>query len=46
MVNYRYQPRLIEENHEAYVKEGRVTAARQVRSLLVAEKARGAGQAG
>lgn len=44
MVNYRYQPRRIEENHEAYVKEGHVAAARQVRAMLSAEKTRSAAQ--
>ena len=46
MVNYCYQLKHIEENHEAYVKEGRVAAARQVRTLLPAEKTRGAAQTG
>lgn len=46
MVNYRYKLSHIEENHEAYVKEGRVAAARQVRTMLVTEKARDATQGG
>ena len=46
MVNYCYQLKHIEENHEAYVREGRVAAARQVRTLLPAEKTRGAAQTG
>jgi len=46
MVNYRYQLKHIEENHEAYVKEGRVAAARQVRTMLVMEKTRDTAQGG
>ena len=34
MVNYRYDPAEIEANHEAFVNEGRVAAARQVRTLM------------
>ncbi|MFV0296666.1 MAG: malonyl-CoA decarboxylase domain-containing protein, partial [Hyphomicrobiaceae bacterium] len=34
MVNYLYDLRHIEKNHEAYANEGEVAAARQVRSLL------------
>lgn len=34
MVNYRYDPREIEKNHEAYANEGTVSASRQVRALL------------
>jgi malonyl-CoA decarboxylase len=34
MVNYRYDPREIERNHEAYANDGTVAAAREVRSLL------------
>ncbi len=33
MVNYAYQPKRIERNHEAYVKNGRVVAAAAVRAL-------------
>ena len=38
MVNYRYDLKEIERNHEAYVNEGTVAASRGVRGLL---KARG-----
>jgi malonyl-CoA decarboxylase len=34
MVNYRYELRDIEKNHEAYVNEGTVAASRSVRALL------------
>ncbi len=34
MVNYRYDPKEIETNHEAYANEGKVAAARAVRGLL------------
>nr|MDJ0897080.1 malonyl-CoA decarboxylase [Alphaproteobacteria bacterium] len=34
MVNYRYDPRTIERNHEAYANQDRVIAARAVRDLL------------
>ena len=37
MVNYRYELNDIERNHEAYVKDGTVVAARAVRSLLKAQ---------
>jgi malonyl-CoA decarboxylase len=41
MVNYRYDLRDIERNHEAYVNQGSVIASKTVRSLLLApEKAR------
>ncbi len=41
MVNYRYELRDIERNHEAYVNNGSVMASKSVRSLLLApEKAR------
>ncbi len=41
MVNYRYDLRDIERNHEAYVNNGTVTASKSVRSLLLLpEKAR------
>ncbi len=41
MVNYRYDLRDIERNHEAYVNQGSVIASKQVRSLLLApEKTR------
>jgi malonyl-CoA decarboxylase len=34
MVNYRYDLKEIEKNHEAYVNEGTVAASRSVRALL------------
>ena len=34
MVNYRYDPKEIERNHEAYANEGVVASSRAVRSLL------------
>ncbi|HTS50702.1 MAG TPA: malonyl-CoA decarboxylase [Bryobacteraceae bacterium] len=34
MVNYAYRPLQIERNHEAYVKQGRITVSARVRSLL------------
>ncbi|MEL6373930.1 MAG: malonyl-CoA decarboxylase [Pseudomonadota bacterium] len=34
MVNYLYERRQIEVNHEAFVNEGKIAAARTVRSLL------------
>jgi malonyl-CoA decarboxylase len=34
MVNYRYEPKEIERNHEAYANEGIVAASRTVRGLL------------
>lgn len=34
MVNYRYELKDIEKNHEAYVNEGTVAASRSVRALL------------
>ncbi len=41
MVNYRYDLRDIERNHEAYVNQGSVIASKPVRSLLLApEKTR------
>jgi malonyl-CoA decarboxylase len=41
MVNYRYDLRDIERNHESYVNQGAVIASKSVRSLLLApEKAR------
>lgn len=36
MVNYRYDLKEIEKNHEAYVNEGTVAASRAVRALLKA----------
>jgi malonyl-CoA decarboxylase len=40
MCNYRYEPRDIERNHEAYENEGFVAASRQVHALLRPERAR------
>ncbi|MGO9547245.1 MAG: malonyl-CoA decarboxylase [Rhodomicrobium sp.] len=41
MVNYRYDLRDIERNHEAYVNQGSVVASKSVRALLLApEKTR------
>lgn len=41
MVNYRYDLRDIERNHEAYINQGSVIASKAVRSLLLApEKTR------
>jgi malonyl-CoA decarboxylase len=34
MVSYRYRPQRLERNHEAYVKQGRIAASPEVRSLL------------
>jgi malonyl-CoA decarboxylase len=34
MVNYRYDPKEIERNHEAYANEGAVASSRGVRGLL------------
>ena len=34
MVNYLYDLRRIEENHEAYIDEGRIHASREIRRLL------------
>jgi len=34
MVNYRYDLKEIEKNHEAFANEGTITASRGVRSLL------------
>jgi len=36
MVNYRYDLRDIERNHEAYVNQGSVAASKSVRALLIA----------
>ncbi len=36
MVNYRYELRDIERNHEAYINHGSVIASKSVRSLLLA----------
>ncbi|WP_114965249.1 malonyl-CoA decarboxylase [Alkalilacustris brevis] len=37
MVNYHYDPRTLETNHEAYVSDQRVAATRGVRALLKAK---------
>ena len=34
MVNYRYDLKEIEKNHEAYANEGTIAASRAVRALL------------
>ncbi len=39
MVNYRYELKEIERNHEAYANDGEVAASRSVRSLLRPAKA-------
>jgi malonyl-CoA decarboxylase len=41
MVNYRYELKDIERNHEAYVNHGNIVASKAVRSMLhVPEKSR------
>ena len=40
MVNYRYEIRDIERNHEAFANEGVVAASRQVHGLLKRERGR------
>jgi malonyl-CoA decarboxylase len=40
MVNYRYELRDIEKNHEAYANDGAVTASRQVQALFKRAKPR------
>ena len=40
MVNYRYEIKDIERNHEAFANEGIVAASRQVHGFLKAERAR------
>jgi malonyl-CoA decarboxylase len=40
MVNYRYELRDIERNHEAYENDGTIAASRQVLALLKPEKVR------
>ncbi|MEO1205744.1 MAG: malonyl-CoA decarboxylase [Pseudomonadota bacterium] len=37
MVNYRYDPKDIETNHEAFVNDGAISASRAVRGLLRAQ---------
>jgi len=34
MVNYRYAPSEIVDNHEAYAREGQIATSSRVRSLL------------
>ncbi len=38
MVNYRYELKEIEKNHEAYANEGRIAASRAVKALLRPQK--------
>jgi malonyl-CoA decarboxylase len=40
MVNYRYEIRDIEKNHEAYANDGTVAASRQVHGLVKRERQR------
>jgi malonyl-CoA decarboxylase len=40
MVNYRYELKDIEKNHEAYENEGEVAASRQVHALLKGERSK------
>ena len=40
MVNYRYEIRDIEKNHEAYENDGTVATSKQVTALLKPERAR------
>lgn len=40
MVNYRYQPDQIEQNHEAYSREGSVICASDIRRLASRQKSR------
>jgi malonyl-CoA decarboxylase len=44
MVNYRYELRQIERNHEAYVNEGEIATSRSVRALLKGRERAGAPQ--
>jgi malonyl-CoA decarboxylase len=44
MVNYRYEIKDIERNHEAYANEGVVAASRQVHGLLKTERVRPEGR--
>ena len=46
MVNYRYDLRDIERNHEAYVNQGSVAASKSVRSLLAAPEKRAGARSG
>ena len=41
MCNYRYEPKDIEKNHEAYENDKVVSASRQVHALLKLERSRG-----
>jgi malonyl-CoA decarboxylase len=40
MVNYRYEIRDIERNHEAYENDGTVAASKSVHALLKPERSR------
>jgi malonyl-CoA decarboxylase len=40
MVNYRYEIRDIEKNHEAYENDGTVASSKQVTALLKPERSR------
>jgi hypothetical protein len=42
MVNYVYEPDMIEGNHEQFVAEGRVAYSAEVGDLLLKRKLRGA----
>ncbi|MEO1543747.1 MAG: malonyl-CoA decarboxylase family protein, partial [Pseudomonadota bacterium] len=47
MVNYRYDPKEIERNHEAFVNDGTISSSRAVRGLLrAAPKPRVQGESG
>lgn len=46
MVNYRYEPKDIEHNHEAYVNQGHIAASKAVRAALVPVKSRALAPAG
>ena len=41
MVNYRYEIRDIEKNHEAYENDGTVAASHQVLALLKPDRSKG-----
>jgi len=45
MVNYRYEIKEIEKNHEAYANNGTIAASRAVKALLPSQKSKG-GEAG
>ncbi|MCH9807718.1 MAG: malonyl-CoA decarboxylase [Alphaproteobacteria bacterium] len=46
MVNYRYELKDIEKNHEAYANEGMIAVSRAARGHLRADKSKGAGESG